>query len=79
MEEFIKIKQALFQLLPLIDNEWNDFSDKLILKKFSKGDCLIREGQVENYIYFLNKGTTRNYFSKDGKEFTVDFQFEGSL
>ena len=79
MNHLAKIKQAFFQLHPLPENEWNDFSEKLILKNFHKGDFLIREGQVENYIYFLNKGTTRHYFIKDGKEFTVDFQFEGDF
>ena len=79
MNPLSKIKQAIFQLYPLPENEWADFSDKLLLKSFRKGEFLIREGQVENCIYFLNKGTTRHYFIKDGKEFTVDFQFEGDF
>lgn len=79
MNPLNKIKQAIFQLYPLPENEWADFSDKLLLKSFRKGDFLIRDGQIENYIYFLNKGATRNYFIKDGKEFTVDFQFEGDF
>ena len=79
MNPLSKIKQAFFQLHPLPENEWTGFSDKLLLKSFRKGEFLIREGQVENYIYFLNKGTTRHYFIKDGKEFTVDFQFEGDF
>lgn len=79
MDNLSKIKQTLYQLHPLKETEWNDFSDKLILKSFHKGDFLIREGQVENYIYFLNKGATRHYFLTDGKEFTVDFQFEGDF
>jgi CRP-like cAMP-binding protein len=73
------IRQALHQLSPLKENEWADFSERLISKHFHKGDFLIREGQVENYIYFLTKGGTRNYFIKDGKDFTVDFQFEGDF
>jgi CRP-like cAMP-binding protein len=79
MNPLSKIKQAFSQLHPLPENEWADFSDKLLLKSFRKGEFLIREGQVENYIYFLNKGTTRHYFIKDGKEYTVDFQFEGGF
>jgi len=73
------IKRAFFQLHPISEDGWNDFSGRLMLKSFRKGDFLTREGQVENYIYFLNKGATRNYFIKDGKEFTVDFLFEGDF
>jgi CRP-like cAMP-binding protein len=79
MNSLDNIKQAFFQLHPISEDEWNDFSGKLLLKNFCKGDFLIREGQVENYIYFLNKGATRHYFIKDGKEFTVDFLFEGDF
>jgi CRP-like cAMP-binding protein len=79
MNDFIQIKQAIFQLFPLSEPEWGAFAGKLLLKTFKKGEYLIREGQVENYIFFINKGAARSYFLKDGKEFTVDFQFEGDF
>src|SRR5579859_3344545 len=79
MSEFTLIKQAFYRFLPLQDDEWEEFSARLILKKYDKGDFLIREGQVENFIYFLNTGAVRNYFIRDGKEFTVDFQFPGDF
>lgn len=79
MSDFLLIQQAIYKLQPLDAAEWDDFSQKLLLKKYNKGEFLIREGQVENYIYFLNKGATRHYFIKDGKEFTVDFQFQGDF
>jgi len=79
VKDFEKIKTAIFQLVPLTEKEWNDFAAGIRIKNFAKGDYLTKEGQVEHAIYFLNKGATRNYFSKDGKEFTVDFQFEGDF
>jgi CRP-like cAMP-binding protein len=79
MIDFLQMKQAVYKLHPLKEDEWLDFSKKLAIKKLQKGDFLIRQGQVENYVYFLNKGATRNYFLKDGKEFTVDFQFENDF
>jgi CRP/FNR family transcriptional regulator, anaerobic regulatory protein len=77
--ELNNIHAALNRILPLGEDEWNDLAGGLILKDFYKGEYLIREGQVENYIYFLNRGSTRNYFIKEGKEFTVDFHFEGEF
>jgi CRP-like cAMP-binding protein len=73
------IKRAIFGLHALSESEWETFSSRLLVKDFQKGDYLIREGQVENYIYFLDQGSTRNYFLKDGKDFTVDFQFKGEF
>lgn len=79
MNDLLQMKHAVYKLHPLKEEEWLDFSKKLIIKKLQKGDFLVRQGQVENYVYFLNKGATRNYFLKDGKEFTVDFQFENDF
>lgn len=74
-----QIREAVFRLQPLPEAEWEAFAGQLILKQYRKGDFLIREGQIENYIYFLNSGATRHYFLKDGEEFTVDFQFAGDF
>jgi CRP-like cAMP-binding protein len=79
MDDFQTIRQAIAQLHAMSELEWTAFAGKLQLKTFKKGEYLIREGQVENAIYFINKGSTRNYFLKDGKEFTVDFQFQGDF
>jgi CRP/FNR family transcriptional regulator, anaerobic regulatory protein len=79
MEDFRELKQVLFQLTPIPENEWIEFAENLYVKNYEKGEFLIREGQIENHIYFLNKGATRNFFLKDGKEFTVDFHFQGSF
>jgi len=79
MNTFLRIKQAFDKFLSLQDSEWEDFSARLILKQYNKGDFLIREGQVENFIYFLNTGAVRNYFISNGKEFTVDFHFQGDF
>lgn len=79
MTDLQSFQQAIYKFYPLSPAEWEDFSAKLIIKKYQKGDFLTREGQVENFIYFLQKGATRNYFLRDGKEFTVDFQFEGEM
>ncbi|SJZ39633.1 cAMP-binding domain of CRP or a regulatory subunit of cAMP-dependent protein kinases [Chitinophaga eiseniae] len=79
MTDLQSFQQAIYKFYPLTTAEWDDFSSKLITKKCRKGDFLTREGQVENFIYFLHTGATRNYFIRDGKEFTVDFQFEGDM
>ena len=76
---FLAIKNAIFHFHPLKNEEWEVLSEGLTVKNFNKGDFLIREGETENNIYFLNKGGTRSFFIRDGKDFTVDFQFEGDF
>jgi CRP-like cAMP-binding protein len=79
MDPFKELKQALFKMTHIPEDEWNEFAHSLYIKNFSKGEFLIREGEIEHYIYFLNTGATRNFFTKEGKEFTVDFHFQGSF
>lgn len=79
MQEFNAIRQAFERILPLPEKEWQDLSTLLTVKTFPQGNYLIREGQVENHLYFLNHGATRNYFLKNGKEYTVDFVFAGDF
>lgn len=76
---FTDIKAALDQFLRLEDTEWSEILATLSLKKFKKGEFLTSQGQVENFIYFINEGATRNYFIRDGKDFTVDFHFAGDF
>lgn len=79
MNDFTGIKAAVFNFQPLDEAEWEAFSQILDLRSYKKGDFLIREGEVENNLYFLNTGATRHYFTRDGKEYTVDFQFAGDF
>ncbi|WP_118972866.1 Crp/Fnr family transcriptional regulator [Taibaiella koreensis] len=74
-----QIKAAIDRLQALPEEEWEAFAAQMTLKRYAKGVSLTEEGQVENHIYFLNSGATRHYFIRDGKEFTVDFQFAGDF
>ena len=75
MDNFEQIRSVLTQFTDFADDGWKEFSSHLVFQKFNKEDYLCREGQVENYIYFLNKGIARSYFLKDGRDYTLDFFF----
>ncbi|RQO66224.1 Crp/Fnr family transcriptional regulator [Pedobacter sp. KBW06] len=79
MNGLSQMRELISSFTRLKEEEWQQFSKVLLQKSFPKGSYLCKEGQVEHYIFFLVSGATRNYFLKDGKEFTVDFQFEGDL
>jgi CRP-like cAMP-binding protein len=46
---------------------------------FKKGSIITAQGSVENYIYFLEKGSVKFSHWVDVKEFILDFWFEGDF
>lgn len=79
MQAIEKLKATIRAMTSISEIELDFFCQNLTIKSFEKGDFLCREGQVENHIFFIVNGATRNYFSKDGKEFTVGFHFENEF
>ena len=46
---------------------------------FNKKEPIVQEGQRNDYIYFVEKGSIRGFIEREGKEFTLLFAFEGDL
>ncbi|HOX83267.1 MAG TPA: Crp/Fnr family transcriptional regulator [Chryseolinea sp.] len=44
-----------------------------------KGEFLLKEGQVENNIYFIQSGALRVFMVSEFEELTIRFGYEGSL
>ena len=64
-------KELIKEFIDLSDEEWILFKSKLILKKYKKGDILLRAGDICKTLRFINKGIARLYFiNEEGKEFT---------
>lgn len=63
------------------------FTDKLLhaldkisqQKILSKGEFLLKEGQVENNIYFVKSGALRVFLLSEFEELTIRFGYEGSF
>ena len=71
MEELIKKIKTHIQLSPEAEKHLLSLSKK---KTVSKGDNLIRQGQIVNKIYFVTDGCLRSYCTdKNGKEHTLQF------
>ena len=49
------------------------------VKEVNKKDFLLKEGQVSNYIYFIEKGFIRSYYINNGKEITAWFMGENDF
>lgn len=79
MDQLSQIRDILHTVTVLSDSEWEAFKDRLIMQEFEKDEHLCREGQTENYIYFIEGGACRSYFLKDGREYTLDFFFSSEF
>lgn len=76
-EEFTKLKDYFCSLLPTMTQEgWMLTSSVMGVRKFRKGEFIIREGIYCNHVSFINKGLVRMYFLVDGREKVIDFARE---
>jgi signal-transduction protein with cAMP-binding, CBS, and nucleotidyltransferase domain len=51
----------------------------LKVKEAGKGQVLVKENSVCNHIYFIEKGLTRTYYYKDGRDVTDWISTEGTF
>jgi len=63
----------------LTENDWQIFSSKLIKEDFPKRHLLLKDGQVEQYLSFVEKGIVRFFIPKEENELTFTFVFENTF
>ncbi|MDO4956904.1 MAG: Crp/Fnr family transcriptional regulator [Bacteroidales bacterium] len=51
----------------------------LVPLRFSKGEQVLKEGEVCQYMYYIEKGFLRQYYFKNDKDLTEHFSFEGNM
>lgn len=69
----------LNSILPLSEELKTQLSFYLKLQQFEKKTFLLKEGQTCNYIYFMQQGLVRSYYTKDGNEICSWFMKEGDV
>ena len=78
-KSLIKIEAFIRQFIQPNEEEWKVFADILTEKTLKKKEMLLEDGQVCNFIGFINSGVIREYAFKNGKETTVDFVSENQF
>ncbi|MDP3469844.1 MAG: Crp/Fnr family transcriptional regulator [Daejeonella sp.] len=48
-------------------------------RQLTKGETILKEGQICKNIMFVEKGYVRTFIDKDGTEINTDFTFEGNF
>ena len=74
-----KFFETLSQFSALSNESKEAFSAHLKRMEFPKGHVLVGQNTVCNYIYFIEKGLTRTYYLKNGKDITDWISDENSF
>lgn len=74
-----KLKKYLEQLCPIPDADWELFCSKLQRRVFDKKQQVLRLGEVEQYVSFIDEGIIRYYVEEDDKDISFELAFENSL
>jgi CRP-like cAMP-binding protein len=61
----------------IITGKWAKFSHLFKLRDIPAKTTLLKEGQISNTAYFIEKGCLRAWFNNNGKDITFQFFFEG--
>lgn len=56
-----QIRKYLERTFKLTDEDWMTFSSKLARQEFPKKNLLLKVGQTENHLSFIEKGIIRFY------------------
>lgn len=64
--------------VPLTNTELNLIDTYFEVKHLRKKEFLLQDGNICDFICFIDKGSIRHFHIKDGLEKTCDFSFENS-
>lgn len=73
------IRRQFERIVDLSEDDWHNFSTKLSRQAFAKKAILLRNGQTENYLSFIEKGIIRFYIPGVNNDLTFSFAFENSF
>lgn len=69
----------LQNITPLSEPLCNKLEEIIQTKTFSKKELVVKEGDVSNCIFFIEKGFARSFYTKDGKDITAWFMAENDV
>ena len=73
------IIEKLQQTYPISSESLQALQAKLSIKHYPKNSYLVRSGQVNRFVYFIEEGVTRSVFHHNGEDTTTWFSKEGDI
>jgi CRP-like cAMP-binding protein len=74
-----KLKKYLEQFCPISETDWALFSGRLQHRVFDRKQQVLKLGETEQYVSFIEKGIVRYYLEEGDKDITFEIAFEDSL
>ncbi|SMP23270.1 Crp/Fnr family transcriptional regulator [Chryseobacterium profundimaris] len=74
-----QIRDYFEQKVKMSDKDWLLFSSKLIRQEFPKNNVLLKTGNPENYLSFVEEGIIRFFIPKEENDLTFAFVFSNSF
>ena len=74
-----QIQEYFQRMVTLSEDDWSMFSSKLERKSIHRKTLLLKTGQTENYLSFVEKGIVRFYIPREENDLTFGFVFENSF
>lgn len=74
-----QIRNYFEKVIKLTDEDWQIFSSKLSRKEYPKKYLVLKAGQTENYLSFVEKGILRFYIPKEENDLTFTFIFDNGF
>lgn len=71
----VRLRQRLDTFAFQTDDDWLRFTPIIEPVTYRKNDFLIKTGQVEKYIYYIDEGLVRLFLNDNGKDISLDFIF----
>ncbi len=73
------ITAAIKSLYPVSDAAMDALLECFVEHRFAKRELIIRGGQLDRRVYFIERGITRSYCIIDGNQTTTWFSKEGDI
>lgn len=67
------------EFMAISDQDWQAFSSKFIRQVFPKKTLILKAGEVENYVSFIEEGIVRYYIPRENKEITFELTFANNF
>ena len=71
------LRQALCSIKHLSDTTFRKLSEMAEVRSVKKGECIIRQGRIDNNFIVIKEGIFRLWFIANGKERTIGFGCAG--
>ena len=75
----LPIRQALETLHPIPDSDWAIMEELFHKKEYARNEHILRVGEIENYLYFIERGILRSYVDRKESEVTLEFSFQETI